>query len=594
MGILDALTQEDLDAIKSYQAAMGPTAEDRASAKKQAIIMAGLGMLGARKGYLPQDLSRAAQGGLLSYNQDLKDIGAQRGQNLMQATQIMAQARQAQSLKSNASIQEQINKLLLGAQGSGQQAPGYSPAMEQSFGLPPDTRASINSTMSDPTGAAGSLQLPPNPPMAAPQQGPQQGGFKGMRDQLGQIALLQGALKGDITSAFNAIYKQPTALRQNAGYIDEYGNVHAGGQAPPGYTYNPQTKKLEQIAGAQDAANTVESNQLAVKGAYTAPHPRIGPNQTEVVPEGGQTQQLYPGGTLPYGAKSPQSIAPTGGPGSINLNLQNARPEDIPGMLADIKASQGKPPALPQTPIGNQVKLSPAQQSESSSRGEVMGSEYKGIINAADTAIAQQGRTSEMRKLVPIISSGATAPIRQQLGAYALEVPGVGDSIANMFVPNAKNAIPAMQVFNKMSSQMVIEQSKQLGTREAASVIQMVAQANPNVQWTKPAMETVLDYIDGSNNWAVARQQAAKAWAESHGNSLTGFVEDWNKNHPLTDFIPPMDHIRSAFQTGKVPEAPAAEKAAAPSGAPKVGDVIKGHVYRGGDPSKRTSWAPVQ
>jgi hypothetical protein len=446
-----------------------------------------------------------------------------------------------------------------GAASSAAPAGNYSPAMQQSFQLPQQTRSNIDNVMNDPTGGLPQLNIPPAPAMAAPPAASAQSGnlsanpMMTMRDQLNKIALLQGAVKGDITPAINAIYKTPTPLRQNAGYVDEMGVVHPGGQAPEGYTYNPQTGKLEQMTGAQEALNAVAANKAAVGKAFTPAQPRIGPNGIEVVPTGSELPQLYPSGALPYGARSPFP--------EQNPQFHGVSPDQVPASLRALPDTGQQ--SLPQMSIGNQSKLSPTQQSEGAGRGEVLAKEYGNIASAADNAVAQAGRTAEMRKLVPHIPFGITAPMRQTLAQYALDIPGIGPTLANSVVRDASNSVPAMQVFNKMASQMVIEQSKQLGTREAASVIQMVANANPNVSWTRPAAETVLDYLDGSNKWALDRQQAAKEWVSSHNNSLSGFLEDWNKSHPLTDYIPPLEHIRSAIQTGTVPEKSDAKSAPA-------------------------------
>ncbi len=82
------LDSQSLPAIQALVGQMGPSDEDKASAQKQALMLAGLGMIGARKGYLAQDMSRAGQAGLLSYNQDLKDLGQQRMQAIGQAAAL--------------------------------------------------------------------------------------------------------------------------------------------------------------------------------------------------------------------------------------------------------------------------------------------------------------------------------------------------------------------------------------------------------------------------------------------------------------------------------------------------------------------------
>ena len=93
-GLLDGLAAlgydpSSIQGLQSLVGALGPSDEDKRAARQQAWLLAGLGMMGARKGYLPQDLSRSAQMGLLSYNQDLKDLAMQRQQAIGQAATLM-------------------------------------------------------------------------------------------------------------------------------------------------------------------------------------------------------------------------------------------------------------------------------------------------------------------------------------------------------------------------------------------------------------------------------------------------------------------------------------------------------------------------
>src|SRR6185369_5697415 len=87
LGLL-GLDPQALQGLQALVGQLGPSEEDKKAARQQAIIMASLGMLGARKGFLPQDLSRAAMYGVQDYSQNLKEMGQQRGQAIGQAAAL--------------------------------------------------------------------------------------------------------------------------------------------------------------------------------------------------------------------------------------------------------------------------------------------------------------------------------------------------------------------------------------------------------------------------------------------------------------------------------------------------------------------------
>jgi hypothetical protein len=238
-----------------------------------------------------------------------------------------------------------------------------------------------------------------------------------------------------------------------------------------------------------------------------------------------------------------------------NLNLPGGGTQQVYGdqLQRILRGSAGAPASAGMAGNFGQ-SLSPAQEAEQRKRGEGLGAVPEEIASAADNAVTQTGRINEMRKLADLMPFGATAPSRVNAGRYLLDIPGVGSKLADTLVPNSAVAIPAAQAFGKMANQMVIEQSKQLGTREAASVIQMVANSNPNMSWTRAAAQTAMDYIEGSNKWAGERQQASQQWLATHNGSSDGFQAAWNKQHPLTSYIPPLDRLESAFKTGAVPD----------------------------------------
>src|SRR5574337_1035865 len=150
-GLLDPQT---LQQLRAFMNEMQPTDQEKASARTQALLAAGLATLGARPGGYRQGWGNAlealGQGGLLGvqqYNKDLSLAGAQRGQNMTQALQLMALARQ------NQQFQDQ------GAVGN---------AVVSAYGDTPSAPQNPSSSGPPPVGALGGASVIPPPGITPP------------------------------------------------------------------------------------------------------------------------------------------------------------------------------------------------------------------------------------------------------------------------------------------------------------------------------------------------------------------------------------------------------------------------------------------
>ena len=90
---------------------LGPSEDEKRMARAQAAIMAGLGMIGARKGYEAQDISRAALGGMLDYNQQMRDSGDDKLKRLSLAQHLAQMQQQQQTVADQNALRQAYQQM---------------------------------------------------------------------------------------------------------------------------------------------------------------------------------------------------------------------------------------------------------------------------------------------------------------------------------------------------------------------------------------------------------------------------------------------------------------------------------------------------
>src|SRR6185312_16118725 len=141
--------------LLAYIQAMGPSEEDKAAARSHALLTAGLGMM---QNANMNPIRAAGYGGLLgagSYNDELKQLAAQRAQNMGVAMQVQNMMRQQQLAKQ---MMDALN---------GEGGPQTQPGPPQSFQAPGGAATLMNSGVAGTAPPTNALQTqvtaPPNP-----------------------------------------------------------------------------------------------------------------------------------------------------------------------------------------------------------------------------------------------------------------------------------------------------------------------------------------------------------------------------------------------------------------------------------------------
>jgi len=131
-----------------------------------------------------------------------------------------------------------------------------------------------------------------------------------------------------------------------------------------------------------------------------------------------------------------------------------------------------------------------------------------------------------------------------------------------MLVPNSKTALPAIQAFNKLGVQMVAQQAKVFGSREAVQIVEMVRSAIPNAGMVEGAPQTIISFMEGMNKYATDAEKALAVYKKQNNGSAVGFQEYLHQALPVESYIPK--------ETWLSMQKLAAGQSIAPSAAPAV------------------------
>lgn len=249
----------------------------------------------------------------------------------------------------------------------------------------------------------------------------------------------------------------------------------------------------------------------------------------------------------PFTRTKAQAIGLTGQGSGVDL-LQQLKPEDREKVLMEAATSGQKQFSIDFMGVnGQRVKgtvdlgggqggyqsgQSPALGAEQKARGDALAAQRTSIDEDAGTAMSIKARISEMRDASQNFQTGATAPLKEKLGSIAIAM-GQDPQAVNARLGN----ISDMQAFNKEATQMAFDMVKQLGSREAAAVVNQAVKSSAQMGNQPGANKAIMDVMEGMADWKIAKQEQAQAWADSHHGSIEGFQTFFNKTNPITKYV---------------------------------------------------------
>jgi len=181
--------------------------------------------------------------------------------------------------------------------------------------------------------------------------------------------------------------------------------------------------------------------------------------------------------------------------------------------------------------ISGPLQLTPEQEAYSKGLGEYGTS----LRDASDSAKELNTRLDQMDVALQGFNPGAGA---DNTAAMKRVVDGVATSLG--YDGAFKDSLPSYQEFSKLATQYAAEQARKLGAREAASVVQMMVNSNPNAALTPDAIKSMMGGLRAMNDYAIAKNTAAAQYRQQNNGSLGGFdTSGWMQQNPPTRFLIP-------------------------------------------------------
>jgi hypothetical protein len=206
---------------------------------------------------------------------------------------------------------------------------------------------------------------------------------------------------------------------------------------------------------------------------------------------------------------------------------------DPQGRVRTVQTTKGQAPALMQKYQTSGFTLGkPVLNEEQNTRLKGLGEQSLAIDNAATDAQDLNGRLTNMD-----IARAGFAPGRGAKQYYDAAA-WLNSYLPGSFLPEgmSEDKVASYQDFSKLATQYATEQARKLGAREAASVVNMMVQANPNAEMTPQALQDITNGLRAQNDFVIAKADAKKAYTDEKG-SLEGFDAYWRKTARPEQFM---------------------------------------------------------
>jgi hypothetical protein len=214
---------------------------------------------------------------------------------------------------------------------------------------------------------------------------------------------------------------------------------------------------------------------------------------------------------------------PVMGPDGVTREI-SVQKSQVPQTLADLQ-KQGMTVGKPE--------YNPEQTEQLKGFGEL----YNNLQGSRRDAADLNGRLSQLEAAAAGFTPGKGANRFYDAAAW------LNGYLPGGFIPEGMSAdkVSSFQEFSKLATQYATERARTLGAREAASVVQMMVNANPNAEMTPDAIKRIVAGLRAQNDYSVEKANAADAWLADPANkgSLRGFENDFIKKNSPEKFLLP-------------------------------------------------------
>lgn len=236
------------------------------------------------------------------------------------------------------------------------------------------------------------------------------------------------------------------------------------------------------------------------------------------IPGAPQTQQILAGAkalgaargkTVPVGGIPIPELDVLGG----NAGASSATP-GAPAAGGPAGAAAGQNPFLNLLRAGRYATDTAAQGAE-------LGKTYQ---EGADAARTTNYALDQMMQDAKTASVGPGAPVREWVEKH---FTGLAQLVGVNIAPGELNSY---QELDKYGNQVAFAAARQMGSREAAQVVELQMESNPNKSLTPGAFSDLAGSMKAMNNYIIAKNAAIQQAAQTNGGNLQLAASQWTRN----------------------------------------------------------------
>lgn len=366
----------------------------------------------------------------------------------------------------------------------------------QHFLTPQPTQQAAQPTQAQPVGT-GTVLAPQD--QAQPLSQPTQSIDLGQADREGTARYAQflAAAKGDpgaLLTANAQLYPPGVAVREGG-----MANSQTGKQIlPPMLTpvaglaqrLNPQTGQYEYYKPV--GSDLVSQQAGSLESAKAEAAAQVADPRTMVeVPVGTYGKKLVPRSSL---------MAPTkGGQGAANSTAGNSAFGMLPGVEQDTMSKN----------------LATAREGYSSA-----------------SMAAQEALPSLQLMKGALINGLKTGNLAEYTSGFGNWMQSFGVDPTQYGINDPTN----VQEFSKGATKLVADMTRALGGREPFQAMQFVQKGNPGLGNTVDANVKLVALAEGTKQWEIARDREAQKWADAHGGTTDGFIQNFQMKNPVNRY----------------------------------------------------------
>jgi soluble lytic murein transglycosylase-like protein len=323
--------------------------------------------------------------------------------------------------------------------------------------------------------------------------------------------------------------KPVEAMNAAAGYFRQLLDKYQGNVSYAAGAYNWGEPKMDAwLQGPRNIADMPAETQNYIGKVMFGPQfvASVGGHAT---PTAQSAPPIQPVAVAPLSANASvgaagANAAPSIGPNSGNSPVALA-PPPIPTSLDQFLPAGYQPPSSTEPPPGYvRGPISEAQK-------EIQKSDADRVEQYSNQAATGQPVYRNIDQLYQILGRGlSTGPVTQkatELASFAKQI-GLGELIPKGFDPSDANA------YNKLATDLVFANLKQIGGRPLVTEIEGLKQANPSLYMQPEANAEILTNALANQRWMDARSNLARQYFTRY-NSLGDFDQRFNSQYPQVD-----------------------------------------------------------